>query len=865
MFVSHASGDAMLAAAVVRELEASGVSCWIAPRNIVAGTDYAESIIEAIEAASVMVIVISDHANRSRHVPREVERAIARDVSLVPFRIADISPSKSLEYFLASQHWLHALPPPVEAHISKLVDAVTALIALRRAVPAALPTVETIKARRRPVRVPVPVAVFTGRDTERALAATELARVPVVTLVGPPGAGKSELARRVAADLGSESVVYVDLSTVTVTSSLSAVITTATGLDPAWEWPDTLAALDDTGKTLLLDNAETALAVDANEFRLLVRDLVTKCRGVRVLATSRERLGLPGMEVLIRVGALPTEDADRLLSKLLAGNAVTVAAADQEEITRIRKLADGLPLALVISAAWLAEVSPAAFLRAWHQSREMLSALPGFDQPDRSSSVHVSVAVSVGAMSEQARRILRVLAILPAGATAETVEEIIGTPVLASTAALVRKSLVEQTGTRLRLLVPIREFILAHTDAETMTPLLGSAITMHLRLLRTLAGSAYRLDSMPFWVQHRETLGNVGALIDSGLDLSDTATDAVELAVAAGMAFRATGRIQEGVDFLNKAISQVPTDSETAGNLREELGNILRAGARLHDAASEYTAALNIWTTLGRQDREAVCRLRLGDILRLLGRYADAQATYTLGMRLHEASGDLLGRADSYECLGDVACMTGDFETALYRYTQAQDIFRAIPDGMVGMVNTSNSLGQTRLALADPVGARLDYDRALVISTRIGDLQGQANAQLGIAKTLLYEADQERARERIELAEQLYRQIDDRLGMANTAIAHGDLHQAVGDLAAADAAYEQAEVALTAMASPANRILTTLRRALGRQLAWDSPQVARIRDEFALLVNRRVDVEECRRWPLERKGSVFHGGLELST
>lgn len=309
----------------------------------------------------------------------------------------------------------------------------------------------------------------------------------------------------------------------------------------------------------------------------------------------------------------------------------------------------------------------------------------------------------------------------------------------------------------------------------------------------------------------------------------------------------------------------MPVSSETAGNLQEESGHVLRAGARLQEAAACYETALTTWTELGRTDREAVCRLRLGDVQRLLGRYPAAQENYTTALGLYRTFDDQLGLADAYECVGDVECMTGDFEAALRHYEQAQDMFRAIPDGTVGMVNTAHSLGETRLAMADPAGARVDYDQALSIATRIGDLQGRANALLGIAKTHLHDGELETARYRIDQADGLYRQIDDRLGLANTQIALGDLHVAAGDSAAADAAYERAEVALTAMASPANRILTSLRRVLGRQLAWDSPQVVRLRDEFVQLVDRSVDVEECCRWSLERKGSVFHGGLELSS
>jgi tetratricopeptide (TPR) repeat protein len=339
---------------------------------------------------------------------------------------------------------------------------------------------------------------------------------------------------------------------------------------------------------------------------------------------------------------------------------------------------------------------------------------------------------------------------------------------------------------------------------------------------------------------------------------------AVDLAVTAALAFQATGRIVEGVEHLDKALSATP-DGEVRGKLLEERAHILRAGARLTAAADAYEAALDVWTNAQRVDREAVCRLRLGDVQRTLARYPAAYNNYSCAERLYEDLNDPLGLADAYECLGDVACMKGDFADAIRRYEQAQDLFRSIPEGLVGMGNTAHSLGDTRLASGDLDGARLDYDQAHAIATRIGDPQGQGNSLLGLAKVRLQAGHLDQARADVTAAQALYRGIDDRLGLANVQIALGDLAAAAGELPDADRAYAEAEVALAEMACPANRILASLRRVLARQLAWDSPQVVRVRDEFSRLVDRPVNVEECRRWPLERRGFGFHGSLELSS
>jgi hypothetical protein len=75
---------------------------------------------DALSAARVMVLVFSSSSNHSPQVRREVERAVHKQLSILPFRIEDVLPSKSLEFFLSTQHWMDAFPPPRDAHYARL-------------------------------------------------------------------------------------------------------------------------------------------------------------------------------------------------------------------------------------------------------------------------------------------------------------------------------------------------------------------------------------------------------------------------------------------------------------------------------------------------------------------------------------------------------------------------------------------------------------------------------------------------------------------------------------------------------------------------------------------------------------------------
>jgi len=139
VFISYSADDKPIADAMCSTLESNGLRCWIAPRDILPGMDWGGSIIDAIAASRVMVLVLSSNSNSSSQVKREVERAVNKNVIVIPFRIEDVSLSKSLEYQLSSTHWMDAVTPPIEDHLQTLAEKIRQLLSTESSEPGPVP------------------------------------------------------------------------------------------------------------------------------------------------------------------------------------------------------------------------------------------------------------------------------------------------------------------------------------------------------------------------------------------------------------------------------------------------------------------------------------------------------------------------------------------------------------------------------------------------------------------------------------------------------------------------------------------------------------------------------------------------------
>ncbi|MCK6444755.1 MAG: toll/interleukin-1 receptor domain-containing protein [Planctomycetes bacterium] len=131
-FISYSHKDKSCVDAVVHILESRKIRCWIAPRDIVPGSNWGESIVQAMDSCRVLVLVLSQHSNRSQQILQEVERAVSKGLIVVPFRIEAVDVSRSLELYVGARHWLDAYTLPLEQHAAQLADALERILAKPR-------------------------------------------------------------------------------------------------------------------------------------------------------------------------------------------------------------------------------------------------------------------------------------------------------------------------------------------------------------------------------------------------------------------------------------------------------------------------------------------------------------------------------------------------------------------------------------------------------------------------------------------------------------------------------------------------------------------------------------------------------------
>lgn len=128
VYISHASKDKIIADAICKGLESSGVRCWIAPRDIPVGEDWIKAVRRAIESARLFVLVLSENANAAPHVEREIANAFYTGRKIIPIRVSNAIPSRSFVFYLSDSQCFDSISDSDDPDVKGVVERIKDLL-----------------------------------------------------------------------------------------------------------------------------------------------------------------------------------------------------------------------------------------------------------------------------------------------------------------------------------------------------------------------------------------------------------------------------------------------------------------------------------------------------------------------------------------------------------------------------------------------------------------------------------------------------------------------------------------------------------------------------------------------------------------
>jgi predicted ATPase len=389
---------------------------------------------------------------------------------------------------------------------------------------------------RGPGRLPVSTTVLFGRERAIGEAADLLGQpgVRLVTLTGPGGVGKTRLAVVVGERLRDRfgaGTVFVPLDAVTDPGLVLAAIGRAAGADlartgsPAEALAETF---DDGAWLLILDNLEQVVQVAPD-----LGELLARCPGLAILATSRTVLGLRA-EREYPVLPLPTGVSDASVAELESSPAVALfvdraravrpgfalAEGNAAAVAEICRRLEGLPLAIELAAARTRLLDPPALLDRLTASLDALGT-GAVDLPERQRTLRATVEWSVGLLTDAERSLLEVAAVFTDGWTIQAAARVAGLEedrVLELSEALARHSLVyadsTELGSRTRMLETVRAFVAERLAARADAAEVGQRHADFYRALAEQADRPLRGPDRSEWLERLDAeAGNLAAAV----------------------------------------------------------------------------------------------------------------------------------------------------------------------------------------------------------------------------------------------------------------------------------------------------------------------------------------------------------------
>ncbi|HSK55985.1 MAG TPA: helix-turn-helix domain-containing protein [Jiangellales bacterium] len=562
-------------------------------------------------------------------------------------------------------------------------------------------TVDTLRLAQAPdpQPLPVPPAPLVGRQQEhdRAVAELRSGRVRLLTLTGPGGVGKTRLALEVARTMAGafpRAVTVVELAPVPEWPLvLPTVARVMGGQHRAGPAVDSLAAaLGARRHLLVLDNLEHVLDVAGN-----LADLLTRCPGLHVLATSRaalrvraehavplDPLPVPTDDDVAAVAASPAVQVflDRAAA---AGGTVVLDPGTAADVAAICRRLDGLPLALELAAAHARFLTPSALLGHLDQA---VGSSRSRDLPARQRTVRATLDWSHGLLTHDEQVLLRRLSVLPGSFSLPAAVAVGGDDidVLTSLSGLVEQSLLApEPGpeSRYRALEPVRQYAAARLAESGEDALAADRAAGFFAELAAGAQAGLLGPEQAVWLDRLAAEhGHLGATLAR---LADTGRlgEAARLGAATWLYWALRSNASEGLARLERVAAAAQTD----GPALDDAG---RAG--LHVALAGLRYASGDLAGMGPDAAEAVQAARLAGL------------------------DDVLVGALVLE--GSAAVFTGDLARA--RGTVAEALERAGTASAWGAAHAVIADAQLRMSTGDVAGAAARLDEAERAARELG-------------------------------------------------------------------------------------------------------------------------------------------------
>ena len=656
--------------------------------------------------------------------------------------------------------------------------------------------------------VPSFVSSFVGRSQEIEEVSGLLVSARLVTLIGSGGMGKTRLAVEVAERLAPKRAFFVDLARVHEPALVGEEIASAFAVGElrGRDLAELLAGALPPGVLLVLDNCEHVIEPSSE----LANRLLRGCRGLKILATSQLRLGVPG-EVVWVVPALalpePRTDAPEAVRESPAVQLFCERAAavkrgfvpSRENLAAIAEICrrlDGNPLAIELAAARTDVLSPFDVAARLEDRFSLLRGGTGAS-PARHRTLVAALEWSYELLSETERVLLRRLSVFTGGFSLDAAEEVCSGgevdrhQVLELLSGLVAKSLVVAdtggTTARYRLLETVRHYAAKGLSAREATKVGRRNVGWCL----AMAERATQADDETTWLAENQVeLDNARAALDWCLD-QDEVELALRLAGGLMVFWEGGGRFAEARDYLVRVLA-ASTSAPPA----------LRAKA-LHDAGfaafmlGDFDAArghLDQSLALATEGGDSAAAARTQGLLAFVSTFGDRPTSVDDlegSVEQVRATGDDERVAEALVACGHARMFRGEPLASRRHFQEVVTLARRRGDDIMlatGLVG----LGAARLSLGDYDQAEAGLREGVDVGTGSAQGHSQAVAMACLAELAHLQGNQELARARFEECLNHARAVGAPYPVARTLIGFGRLMLDGGEAGAAQALFDDA-------------------------------------------------------------------------